>query len=77
LKKKDTLCTPNLIISYKNQLALGGWLEIEKVKLDRQIKEAQRTNNWRTAYYFSYNFLKFTNQYFYYNLMGCTYVPRI
>jgi len=31
---------------------------------NRPINGAQQVNKWRAAYYFSYNFLKFTNQYF-------------
>jgi len=37
------LCTPNFIISYKNQplrLKLGGWLEKKKIKPDRQMSGA-------------------------------------
>jgi len=37
----------------------------KQAKPDRQISWAQRTNKWAVAYYFSYNILKFTDQYFF------------
>jgi len=42
-------------------LALGGWFEEKK----KQIKGAQETNRWKDLYCFSYNILKFTNQFFF------------
>jgi len=46
-------------------------LKKKYVKQDEQISGVQRTNKWGAAYYFSYNFLKFTDQFFL-SSNGCT-----
>jgi len=41
--------------------ALGGWLKEKIGQIRSKSKWEEWTNEWGTAYYFLYNFLKYTN----------------